>query len=288
MMSILNHSQVWEFEAKPLTSGTKTFANNLCTLMKTSGIKITHICDELHISRTQLSRYMNGLSYPKPHTIVEIGRVFGVDARILTHRLIPAANKITGGYSNFANALSDGGFFINSPNKKLDFMTPDQNTLEEGLYYCWQTSVAFPGRTYKSLVQVKTVRGLKVLEARDLSGGCPDDIQHTTGLRKEMGICFQLEGGFSVLSFVAGSDLNYYSSFQRQSWLHSNRFLGVGFWTTSGDCSNRSLQAIAMEKAPNKFGAIKRFARETGFCEESDLPDFSRRHFRAYASDNAA
>jgi len=284
MRIVKDENYEWVFEDKPLSMGTKTFGINLSALVNSSGMRVTQLCNELQISRTQLSRYINGLSYPKPHTLVQIGRVFGVDARILTHKLFAAPRaKENGGYAGFTDVLCDNGFFAKS-NQDCEFMVPDQRTIEDGLYYSWHTSIAAPGRFYRSIVQIKTKKGVKIFSSKDFKNDWSEHPEASSGIKKEIGICFQLTNGFSVLNFIPNSELNYYSSFQKHSWLHTHRYLGIGFWTISGHRSQPHLQAIALEKATKCFKDIVHFSRRIGFCKKNDLPEFSWKHFNCFES----
>lgn len=273
----------WAFDDEPLADGTKTFGRNLQFLIQRTGVKNSNICNHLKISRTQLSRFINGLTYPKPHMIVALSELFGVDARILTHKLKQRDFTFGQGYRDISETLSKLGFFRNLV-QKPDFMVPDQRTIEDGVYSLWYRPVLQPEFCYRSLAQVKTVNGARVIEQRDLKGHWSEYPNSGHPTKREIGVFYRSAEGFSGLHFVPNTDIHYCSSFKRHGGLRSDRYLGTGFWSVAGARHATWLQPIALEKLPVGIVNAVQLRHNIGFCSKEELPEFVREHFGQHAN----
>lgn len=268
---------VWDFESEPLTLGTQTFAQNLEFLLKKTGTRNATVCDELNLSRTQFSRLITGRSHPKPHTIAGLEKMFGIDARILTHRIVECQPAEMTGYQRISSVLKDFGFF-NESNQGSGFMEPDETSPEDGLYKIWFDRVFVPGEFYQSMARIKKVNGVKSFEMRDFRNdwaGLPDP---GGAIKKHIGICFKLQEGFSTLHFIPNSNVNLYSTHRRISWLRSDRYLGLGMWNFSSNGLDQKVQRLAMEKVADDPKSVIQAARSIGVCNQDDLPDFALEH----------
>jgi transcriptional regulator with XRE-family HTH domain len=101
-----------------LQSTNDIFSMNFSELMS-RGHSIASLSRDLDIQRTQLCRFLNGQSIPRPDALLRICRFFDVDARILTHRLaeIPSPQNqvvpcfITDALDPVPQGLFPDGFF---------------------------------------------------------------------------------------------------------------------------------------------------------------------------------
>src|SRR5699024_7323279 len=57
------------------------FGNNLRQLVRSRG-SISELARELDLNRTQMNRFLNSASFPRPDVLQRICTVFGVDARV--------------------------------------------------------------------------------------------------------------------------------------------------------------------------------------------------------------
>lgn len=268
---------VWEFEDQPLTSGTQTFALNLQYVLKKTKTRNSTVCDRFNLSRTQFARLISGRSHPKPHIVAGLESMFGIDARILTHRIVESDEREMVGYQRISGILDDLGFFERSEQAK-DFLDPDENTPEEGIYNIWFNRVFVPGEFYKTLVRIGRVKGVKSFEMRDYRGDWADLPESDRPIKKHIGICFRLPEGFSALHFIPNSNVNLYSTYRRISWLRSDRYLGLGMWTFSSNDVDQRIQRLAVEKVPDSASSILQAMRGIGVCTQDELPDFGRQH----------
>jgi len=68
---------------RPNTATRTYFGQNLTHLIE-GKTTVANVCRDLGLNRTQVNRYLNGESFPRPDVLDQICRYFDVDARILT------------------------------------------------------------------------------------------------------------------------------------------------------------------------------------------------------------
>lgn len=87
----------------------KVFGENLAQLCATYP-SVSRAARELDINRTQLIRYLNGESFPRPDQLIPICDHFGVDARILTTPINEIQKVKSDSVSNGLAAFLDKSF----------------------------------------------------------------------------------------------------------------------------------------------------------------------------------
>jgi hypothetical protein len=119
------------------------FAQNLTELMEGER-NHSHWCRDLQIHRTQLQRFMNGESVPRPDVLGRICRYFDLDARILTHLLDDVRAMRVHSIPNFI----------------LDGLKPASHDLfPDGFYEEWRELKTASKQYCCHLLYVKTVSG---------------------------------------------------------------------------------------------------------------------------------
>jgi len=113
----------------------------------------------------QMRRFLNGESFPKPHQLQRICSYFGVDARILTHRLTQSQlDQIErfGGIKSTTGrnaAIKEAADYVGD----LDALFEPSHELPDGLYEILSRSLFQPGVLAQLHVQVKTLSKARVV-----------------------------------------------------------------------------------------------------------------------------
>lgn len=279
----------FEYENDAMSYGTKTFANNLSTLIDLNGKAKADLCRHAGVSRTQLNRFLNGSSYPKPAVLVKICELFDVDARILTNRIVPSSateKTVARHYDEIWGLLVDFGAFSpdQSPSK---YLPPDQNDVEDGLYRYWVPDAIDLGVYYNGIAQISTNAGIRLLESRELLSDWGDMPKPRDRSPRNRGVCYKQVNGFCTLQFIGNSHMKFFLSFERMNRFRADCYGGVALWTKDGTQAPFLVQPVVMERIAFGLRNAVRVAYGGGRCNLDQIPDFAQAHFektRANAS----
>lgn len=119
----------------------RIFAENLTLLMERIDNK-SRFCAKIGINRAQLSRYMSGQSWPKPHAAQAICDHFGVDARIFLEPL----SELNGDLTYLLNNLQ-------VEQNTSHYQVPE-DFLPNGLYLYWRESFSRKGMVFCQMVRI--------------------------------------------------------------------------------------------------------------------------------------
>lgn len=270
----------FDYEKTALSLGTKTFANNLSILLSAYEVTKAELCSHVGISRTQLSRFLSGSSYPKPAVLVKICELFSADSRILTNKIMPRAvtENIAKHYEDIWELLVDFGAFSReqSPTK---YIPPERQDVEDGLYRFWLPDAIDLGNYYNGIAQVSTKKRVRLLESRELLSDWHDFPKPHNRSPRHRGICYKQVNGFCTLQFIGNSHMKFFLSFERMNRFHADCYVGIALWTTNGTQTPFVLQPVVMEQIPNSLRSAVQAVKKGGRCTLDNVPDFAKAHF---------
>lgn len=270
----------FDYESHSLSLGSQTFANNLSILLNAHGITKTELCATAGISRTQLARFLNGSSYPKPATLVKICDLFCVDARILTNRLMPRMTEkdLSGHYKEIWDLLLEFGAF-SEDQSIFKYIPPSKDDVEDGLYRAWFPDAIALGTYYCAIAQVSTKRDVRVLESRELLSDWGDLPKPKNRSPRHRGVCYKQSNGFCTLQFIGNSHMRFFLSFEKLNRLHPDCYGGVALWTSDGGKVPFFVQPVVMEQIPRTLRDAVNSANNAGACAFDEIPGYAQEHF---------
>jgi len=268
------------YEDSELSQGSRTFAQNLEILLDVQHVSKAELCRHAGISRSQLARFLQGSSYPKPAILVKICDLLSVDARILTHSVVPEQKRPISNnvHAHIWDLLTSGGILPDAQNMDK-YLSADHSDIEDGYYYGWLPIAGVADEYYCLISRFRTLNGIKVFDVRDIKNNWPKFPKTSNRSRRQLGICFKQAKGFCILHFISDSKMKYFSNFERVDTYHSDFYGGVGFWSLQVKSAPFLIQPMIFEKIDMEKTGLLSAARESGFRKGADLPPCIRHYF---------
>lgn len=260
----------WEFDTAELALGTRTFSYNLKFLMDQTSCRVCDLCDALRISRSQLSRFIGGQSFPKPHILMATCQFFNVDNRVLTHQIL--GKKVYSGSVDVYHIVHNNLWGKSDVSGANDDTIPYAGTgLEEGWYKTWYQSRSNPERLIRSVFAVNKKNGTQLFSGREYYD-CWESypIQKGDNIKRK-GICIGEPTGFGVIFCTQTQGLNGYASFERNKFL-PDIFTGFTILPVHDSAVKFEVKNMVVERIGSSRQDITAVLNSRDSCSFSDAP----------------
>ncbi len=234
-------------------------------------VSISALCRDLGINRTQFNRYLAGESFPRPDVLHRICRFFEVDARILLEPLdqIDSVRQDLLHHPAVADFIGAGAIAV------------DQDLFPSGFYRFTRRSFMDDERYVQGLVYVfredffTFIRGFEAKEAMRAQG-----LRTDPKTREFRGFLLPQEGGLAALVSRRNSLTTSFNYLAKIASFQNNYWVGYAARTVGESVTGRRVTRLVYEHLGSDRGTIMAAARNSGFCDESQLVQFHRTQLR--------
>ncbi|WP_333685199.1 helix-turn-helix domain-containing protein [Pontibaca methylaminivorans] len=241
------------------------FGNNLRTLIRARG-SISELARELGLNRTQMNRFLNGESFPRPDVLHRICTTFGVDARVLLEPLDHGQRREP---------------VLNGP-VLCDFIGPslgdvDEETFPSGLY---RFSRQHPARSDQFLIGLVLV--FRSAGTCYLRGYEPREALREQGLRpmgparEFRGLVMRQEDGIAALVSRRNGMTTSFIHLARVASFENNFWLGYTARPTRESPAELRTTRLVYEHLGRNRTAVMQAARTAGYVTRAALLPFHR------------
>ncbi len=241
---------------------------------------ISDLCRKLSINRTQFNRYLSGETSPRPLLLKRICEYFDVDARILLEPIGKQKKTTNDNYNSAMSKLCD------------DALEPiSQETLPDGIYTQWTSSLIRPNRITFNMIRIYTEKGVRMFRVR-----VPDPLQSVDGSKIYPrpsfvfhGIIFRQGSGFVIIDVLPDSNIVSFTSYRAGYSIHPNIYPGMKLAGTSFASNlTHSYGPCFLEKVPNNTADLLSRARTPYVRSFADAPSRVRLILSDIAGDGFA
>ena len=245
------------------------FGANLRTL-SSSYASISDLSRQLGINRTQFNRYLAGESFPRPDVLARICGFFKVDARVL----LEPVDQIGSGQDPIANP-----FLRDYLGPAARDVPPEQ--FPNGFYRFSRRSFVNNEVFVVGLVHIHRDGANTFL--RGFEAKAAMRIQHLptdAAAREFRGIVMRQEDGISIIASRNNAMTSSFNYLTRTASFENNFWIGYVTRTVPDSAGGLRATRLVYEFLGKKLSPALAAARKTGFCSETELPAFHRRHLQ--------
>jgi len=228
---------------------------------------ISDLSRRLGINRTQFNRYLAGESFPRPDVLARICWFFEVDARVL----LEPVDQIGSVDDPIANPFL------------RDFVAPGarnvpQDTFPDGFYRFSRRSFVDLNLFVVGLVHIRRdgantfLRGYEAHQAMRLQ-----DLATNAAEREFRGIVMQQENGIAIVVSRNNSMTCSFNYLSRVASFTNTFWAGYVTRTVPEATGGIRVTRLVYEHLGKSTTPAIAAARHTGFCSDTELPDFHRR-----------
>ena len=231
---------------------------------------ISDLSRQLQINRTQFNRYLSGESFPRPDVLARICAFFDVDGRVL----LEPVEQITREEDPISNPYLRG--FLGAGAQDVS-----EEALPSGFYRFARRSFVRQDMYLLALVyvtrkgRITCVRGFEAKEAMRLQ-----QLPTTQEAREYRGLAIQQDDGIGFLVSRRNAITCSYNFLNRVASFQNNFWVGYVTRTVPEVSGEVRVTRMVYEYLGRDTGTVLAAARETGYCNESELLPFHRRLLR--------
>lgn len=242
------------------------FGANL-RLLAANHASMSALSRELGINRTQFNRYLSGESFPRPDILARICAFFSVDARVLLEPL----DQIVTEDGPISSRYMAG--FMGAPVRTV---SPEE--FPSGFYQFSRRSFVKDQEFVRGLVYVMRekdntyLRGYEPKIAMAMQG-----IPPSSKAREYRGFVLKVEDGITLTAARRNGLTASFNYLSRVTSFENNFWVGYVARTVRETSSSNRMTRLVYEYIGRDRKRVMNVARNSGFCEFSDLIPFHQR-----------
>lgn len=241
------------------------FGNNLRQLVRSRG-SISELARELGLNRTQMNRFLNGASFPRPDVLQRICTVFGVDARVLLEPLC---------HGQFHEPVLTGPILGNFIGPSLGEV--DEETFPSGLYRFSRQHPIRQEQFLVGLVQVFRSTGTCYLRGYEPREALREQGLRPSGPAREFrGLVMRQNDGIAALVSRRNGMTTSFVYLARVASFENNFWLGYTARPVRESSTEQRTTRMVYEHLGQDRTAIMQAARSAGSATHADLLPFHR------------